>query len=433
MRSVASFALGCKVNQAESEAIAEAFAKKGYDIKSIDEKADVYVINTCTVTNFGDKKSRQLLRKVKKLNPDAVVVAAGCYAQTDQKAIEDMPEVDIIVGTKGRNHIVESVEKFLEDKKRINIVGDIMKEREFEPISINSLAGRTRAYIKIQDGCSQFCSYCIIPYARGPIRSRDEEDVINEVKKLALNGFKEVVLTGIHVASYGKDNHKTDLLSLIKKVDLIDGIERIRLSSVEPNIVTEEFAHDLSLMPKVCRHFHLSLQSGCDKTLKAMNRKYTCQRYMEAVDTLRKYMPDVAITTDIIVGFPGESDEDFEESFGFASKVRFSKIHVFPYSPKKGTPAAKMPQVDSKIKSERSARLIKLSEELENEFINGFVGQKLEVLFEKRENGFFEGHTSNYIHTLVETDKDIKNKIVPVVINKAYNGKAVGSLCDILD
>mgnify|MGYP000146502667 CR=1 FL=1 len=430
MKSVASFALGSKVNQAESEAVAEAFADKGYEVKNIDEKADVYIINTCAVTNFGDKKSRQLLRKVKKLNPEAVVVAAGCYAQTDSAALESIPEVDIIVGTKGRHKIVDEVERFFSERKRVCLVSDIMKEHDFEPISIRKLAGRTRAYIKIQDGCSQFCSYCIIPYARGPVRSRDEEDILKEVSNLALNGFKEVVLTGIHVASYGKDNHKSDLLTLIKRVSLINGIERIRLSSVEPNIVTEEFAHELSTMYKVCHHFHLSLQSGCDKTLEAMNRKYTTEKYLQAVEILRKYMPDVAITTDIIVGFPGESDSDYEESFRFAEKVGFAKIHVFPYSPKKGTPAAGMKcQIPSAIKSVRASKLIKLSDDMEDRFIGCFKGRVLDVLFEKGEGGFFEGHTSNYIKVFVKTDENLRNMILPVRIQDVSAKAAYGEIC----
>ena len=430
MKSVASFALGCKVNQAESEAIAEAFADRGYEIKNIDEKADIYVVNTCSVTNFGDKKSRQLLRKVKRLNPEAVVVAAGCYAQVNSKTVSEISEVDIVVGTKGRDKIVNDVEKFLSDRQKMCLVGDIMKEHEFEPISVRKLAGRTRAYIKIQDGCSQFCSYCIIPYARGPIRSRDEEDIMKEVEKLAHNGFKEVVLAGIHVASYGKDKHTTNLLGLIKRVDAVDGIERIRLSSVEPNIVTDEFAKELSLMPKVCHHFHLSLQSGCDKTLKAMNRHYTAQKYKEAVDLLRKYMPDTALTTDIIVGFPNESEEDFEESCRFAKEIGFAKIHVFPFSPKNGTPAAKMEgQIPVSVKNERSSRLIAISDEMEDNFIKNYIGSTMDVLFEQTREGVFEGHTSNYIQVEVETDKDIKNKIIPVKITGEKNKKAFGEIC----
>ena len=431
MKSVASFALGCKVNQAESEAVAEAFADRGYEIKNIDEAADIYVINTCAVTNFGDKKSRQLLRKVKRLNPDAIVVASGCYAQVESDVVSAIDEVDIVVGTKGRHNIVDAVEKYIEDRQKVCLVGDIMHERDFEPISVRKLAGRARAYIKIQDGCSQYCSYCIIPYARGPIRSRDEEDILKEVKNLALNGFKEVVLTGIHVASYGKDNHKTDLLSLIKRVNDVNGIERIRLSSVEPNIVTEEFARDLSQMPKVCNHFHLSLQSGCDKTLKAMNRRYTTEKYMDSVNLLRKYMPDSGITTDIIVGFPGETEEDFAQSCDFAKKVNFSKIHVFPYSPKKGTPAAEMKnQIPAEIKNKRANELIKISDEMEDEFIKKHIGKVIDVLFEKSENGYFEGHTSNYIHVKAESKNNIRNMILPVKI-LSYNDKiAIGEICN---
>lgn len=430
MRSVASFALGCKVNQAESEAVAEAFADKGYEIKNIDEAADIYVINTCAVTNFGDKKSRQLLRKVKRLNPNSIVVASGCYAQVESDVVSAIDEVDIVVGTKGRHNIVDAVEKYIEDRQKVCLVGDIMHERDFEPISVRKLAGRTRAYIKVQDGCSQYCSYCIIPYARGPIRSRDEEDILKEVKNLALNGFKEVVLTGIHVASYGKDNHKTDLLSLIKRVNEIDGIERIRLSSVEPNIVTEEFARDLSQMPKVCNHFHLSLQSGCDKTLKAMNRRYTTEKYMDSVNILRKYMPDCGITTDIIVGFPGETEEDFVQSCDFAKKVNFSKIHVFPYSPKKGTPAAVMKnQIPAEIKNKRANELIKISDGMEDEFIKKHIGKVIDVLFEKSENGYFEGHTSNYIHVKAESKNNIRNMILPVKILSCNNKIAIGEIC----
>jgi len=430
MKKAASYALGCKVNQVESEAIAEAFAERGYEIVDINEKADVYVINTCSVTNLGDKKSRQLIRKVKRINPDAVVVAVGCYAQTAPEDIKAIEGVNIILGTKGRNEIVDCVESYTAEKGIDCRVGEIMKERVFEPISVNKLAGRTRAYLKIQDGCSQFCSYCIIPYARGPIRSRDEEDVLSEVRKLAQNGFKELVLTGIHVASYGKDTKNTNLLQVIKKVHEIDGIERIRLSSIEPNVVTEEFASQMAALPKVCHHFHLSLQSGCEKTLKEMNRKYTAQRYSEAVEILRKHMSDVALTTDIIVGFPGETDEDFEESYAFAEKTGFAKIHVFPYSPKRGTPAAaRKDQVSPQKKEERSARLMALSDKMAESFIKGFVGRKMPVLFEQsHEEGSFEGHTSNYINVTVKTDKNIKNMIIDTLITDCEGERAIGNI-----
>ena len=312
MKKVASHALGCKVNQYESEAIAELFAQKGYEIVDIDEWADIYIINTCTVTNFGDKKSRQLIRKVKRQNPEAVVAAIGCYAQTAPDEIKNIEGVNLIIGTKGRKDIVDLVETYVPEMGVVSTVGQIAKEREFEHLTISKLADRTRAYLKIQDGCSQFCSYCIIPYARGPIRSRDPEDIMDEVKVLAENGFKEIILTGIHVASYGKDLKGVTLLDVIKRVQEQEGIERIRFSSVEPNIVTEEFASELSKLDKVCDHFHLSLQSGCDRTLKRMNRKYDAAGYERAVEILRKYFPNVAITTDIIAGFPDETDEDFE-------------------------------------------------------------------------------------------------------------------------
>ena len=355
MKKAASFALGCKVNQYESEAIAELFAEKGYEIVGIDEEADVYVINTCTVTNFGDKKSRQLIRKVKRQNENAIVAVVGCYAQTAPKELMEIAGVNLVIGTKDRAQIVEMVEQYDRANGVENHVSDIMKERVFEPLSIQKLANRTRAYLKIQDGCSQYCSYCIIPYARGPIRSREPQEVVAEVKRLAENGFKEVVLTGIHVASYGKDRRDTSLLDILKQVHEVEGIERIRFSSIEPNVVTEEFAQTMAALPKVCDHFHLSLQSGCDKTLKEMNRKYDTEKYRQAAATLRKYLPKVALTTDIIVGFPGETEEDFRESYAFAEEIGFAKIHVFPYSPKRGTPAAaRKDQLLNAVKSERS-------------------------------------------------------------------------------
>jgi threonylcarbamoyladenosine tRNA methylthiotransferase MtaB len=428
---VASFALGCKVNQAESEAVAEEFAARGYEIVNITDYADIYVINTCSVTNYGDKKSRQILRRVKKINKNAVVVASGCYAQVSTDDIKKIDEVDIIVGTSGRNKIVDEVEKFLKTKEKACFVEDIMNEREFEKISVNKLAGRTRAYIKIQDGCSQFCSYCIIPYARGPIRSRDEQDILDEVGVLEKNGYKEIVLTGIHAASYGKDNHKSDLITLMKKVSQFDGIKRIRLSSIEPSIVTENFINEIKNMPKLCHHFHLSLQSGCDKTLKAMNRHYTAEKYEDAINMLREAWPDVAITTDIITGFPGETEEDFLECLEFAKKIKFSKIHVFPFSPKKGTPAAKMKeQIKSSVKAERSAKMIKASEESEAEFGEKFIGETLPVLFEQRNGDYYEGHTSNYINVWVKTENELKNTIKNVIIESYKNEKAYGKIIE---
>lgn len=430
MKKVASHALGCKVNQYESEAIAELFAQKGYEIVDIDEWADIYIINTCTVTNFGDKKSRQLIRKVKRQNPEAVVAAIGCYAQTAPDEIKNIEGVNLIIGTKGRKDIVDLVETYVPEMGVVSTVGQIAKEREFEHLTISKLADRTRAYLKIQDGCSQFCSYCIIPYARGPIRSRDPEDIMDEVKVLAENGFKEIILTGIHVASYGKDLKGVTLLDVIKRVQAQEGIERIRFSSVEPNIVTEEFASELSKLDKVCDHFHLSLQSGCDRTLKRMNRKYDAAGYERAVEILRKYFPNVAITTDIIAGFPDETDEDFEKSLEFAKKIGFAKIHAFPYSPKRGTPAAVMPnQILNAVKNERTSRLIEASDRMADEFIKSFEGRVMPVLYEREiEHNIYEGYTTNYIRVLSESSENIKNKILDTEIVSSEDEKAIGRI-----
>ena len=428
MKKAASFALGCKVNQYESEAIAELFAEKGYEIVGIDEEADVYVINTCTVTNFGDKKSRQLIRKVKRQNENAIVAVVGCYAQTAPQELVKVEGVNLVIGTKDRAQIVEMVENYKTENGVENHVSDIMKERVFEPLSIQKLANRTRAYLKIQDGCSQYCSYCIIPYARGPIRSRDPQDVIAEVKRLAENGFKEVVLTGIHVASYGKDRRDTSLLEILRQVHEVEGIERIRFSSIEPNVVTEEFAQAIAEMPKVCDHFHLSLQSGCDKTLKEMNRKYDTEKYRQAAAILRKYLPEVALTTDIIAGFPGETEEDFQASYDFAKEIGFAKIHAFPYSPKKGTPAAaRKDQLLNAVKAERSHRLIELSDKMADDFIQAYVGKEVEVLYERAVGeGVYEGHTTNYIKVQGTSEKDLTNVICRTKITKAENEELFG-------
>lgn len=428
MKRAASFALGCKVNQYESEAIAELFQEKGYEIVSIEEEADVYVINTCTVTNFGDKKSRQLIRKVKRQNENAIVAVVGCYAQTAPQELMQVEGVNLVIGTKDRAQIVEMVENYKMENGVENHVSDIMKERVFEPLSIQKLANRTRAYLKIQDGCSQYCSYCIIPYARGPIRSREPQEVIAEVKRLAENGFKEVVLTGIHVASYGKDRRDTSLLEILRQVHEVEGIERIRFSSIEPNVVTEEFAQAIADMPKVCDHFHLSLQSGCDKTLKEMNRKYDTEKYRQAAAILRKYLPEVALTTDIIAGFPGETEEDFQASYDFAKEIGFAKIHAFPYSPKRGTPAAaRKDQLLNAVKAERSHRLIELSDQMADDFIQAYVGKDVEVLYERAVGeGVYEGHTTNYIKVRGTSEKDLTNQICKTHIIKAENEELFG-------
>lgn len=432
MKKIASYALGCKVNQYESEAIAELFAEKGYEVVSVEDTADIYIINTCTVTNFGDKKSRQLIRKVKRQNENAVVAVVGCYAQTAPKELEEIMGVNLVIGTKDKSKIVELVEAYQQEQGVCNYVTDIMHERTFEPLSIQKLSNRTRAYLKIQDGCSQFCSYCIIPYARGPIRSRAPKDVVEEVKRLAENGFKEVVLTGIHVASYGKDLKTVTLTDIIKQVHDVEGIERIRFSSIEPNVVTETFAKEMEKLPKVCDHFHLSLQSGCDKTLKEMNRKYDTIQYRKAAQILRKYLPDVALTTDVIVGFPGETEQDYAQSKAFAQEMQFSKIHVFPYSPKKGTPAAeRKDQLQNAVKQTRSQDLIAISDNMAEAFVKAHIGKMMLVLYERAvgEN-VYEGHTTNYIKVHTKSEKDLSNVIAQTKIIESDGETAFGVLAE---
>lgn len=418
MNRIAFTTLGCKVNLYDSEAMAELFAEKGYEIVDFDEVADVYVINTCTVTNFGDKKSRQMIRRARRQNVNSIIVATGCYAQVAPEAVADIEGINIVIGTKDRAKVVEIVESYKAEEGVLNAVSDIKDEKEFERLKVSNLKDRTRAYIKIQEGCNRYCTYCIIPYARGPVRSRKPEDVIDEVKILAQNGYKEVVLAGIHVASYGLDLGDITLADIIERVHEVDGIERIRFSSMEPKAVDDEFVARMAKLPKVCEHYHLSLQSGSDETLKRMNRRYTSKEYAAACERLRKAFPDVAITTDIIVGFPTETDKNFEESYNFAEEVRLSKIHVFPYSPKTGTPAAKIrPQIAPDIKNERSHKMLELSERLNREFMSGYIGKSVEVLFERLEGEFYEGHTRNYIKVLCKSDRDLTNELVMVKLN----------------
>ena len=415
MSKIAFTTLGCKVNLYDSEAMAELFAEKGYEIADFDEVADIYVINTCTVTNFGDKKSRQMIRRARRRNPDSIIVATGCYAQVSPETVAGIDGINIVIGTKDRSKVVEIVENYRAEQGVLNAVGDIKGEKEFERLKVSKLKDRTRAYIKIQEGCNRYCSYCIIPYARGPVRSRKPEDIMDEVKALARNGFKEVVLTGIHVASYGIDLGNITLADIIEMVHEVDGIERIRFSSMEPRAVSDEFIERMSKLPKVCEHYHLSLQSGSDTTLKNMNRKYTSEEYAAACERLRKAFPHVAITTDIIVGFPTETEENFKESYDFAKKVKLSKIHVFPYSPKEGTPAAKMrPQVAPEVKNERSHKMLELSDKLNREFMSAYINKPMEVLFERLDNGYYEGHTRNYIKVLCKSDRDLTNQLVTV-------------------
>lgn len=419
MKRAALHNLGCKVNAYETEAMQELLEKAGYEIVPFKEGADVYVINTCTVTNIADRKSRQMLHRARKLNPDAVVVAAGCYVQAqDGKEID--PCIDIVLGNNHKKDLVRILEEY--EKNRVVEVEDISRTREYEQLHLSRTGEHTRAYIKVQDGCNQFCTYCIIPYARGRVRSRSLEDVTQEVKELAGNGYREVVLTGIHLSSYGIDfDGERHLLELIRVVHGIDGIMRIRLGSLEPGIVTEDFAKELAAMPKFCPHFHLSLQSGCDATLKRMNRRYTSEEYYERCRILRKYFDNPALTTDVIVGFPGETEEEFAQSLAFVDKVDFYETHIFKYSRREGTKAAVMPdQVDEQVKAERSARMIALGERKQRAYEKSFIGKKVEVLVEEEAviggKTVQTGHTKEYIKIALDRKENLRNCIVNIEI-----------------
>ena len=424
MKKVAFYTLGCKVNQYETEAMLEMFEKDGYEQVGSEDYADVYVINTCTVTHMSDRKSRQYIRRMKKKNPDAIIAVVGCYSQVSPEEILSIDEVNLVMGTNDRKKIVEEVKK-IDASRKVSTVDDIMKVKAFEEIEINKTNGKTRAFLKIQDGCDRYCSYCIIPYARGRVRSRDLESIVKEVENLAANGYKEVVLTGIHVASYGKDIKETDikLLDVIKQINDIEGIERIRLSSVEPILFTDEFVEAVSAMDKVCPHYHLSLQSGCDETLKRMKRRYTTEEYKTIVDRLRAAIPNVSITTDVIVGFPGETNEEFDKTYEFLKDIELTHMHIFKYSPRKGTPAATMEnQVDPSTKHERSEKLLQLNEENFKKFGQKMLDKEFNVLFEQKVgDNKFEGLTENYVKVIVESDKDLSEQILKVKITDVKN------------
>lgn len=416
---VAFLTLGCKVNQYETNGMIQQFKEHGYDVVEFDDKADIYVINTCTVTNMSDRKSRQFLRQAKKNNQDSVVVAVGCYVQVSKDEIEKIPEIDLCLGTNDKTQIVEFVEKYINEKTKKEELDNILYDADFEDFGTVTYTEKTRAVIKVQDGCDRFCSYCIIPFARGKVRSRNPESIIEEITKIAENGIKEVVITGIHVASYGRD-FKNDyrLIDLLEEVNGISGIERIRLGSIEPLLITEEFMERLIKLKKVCHHFHLSLQSGCTETLKRMNRRYTAEEFEEIVNRLRKYYDDVILTTDIIVGFPNESDDEFNTTYEYLKKINFYKMHVFKYSPRKGTKAAEMSgQIPGDVKEERSKALLALSDNNEIAYLDSYIGKEVEVLFEEcEEEGVYKGHTANYIMVKVKSDKDLSNKLLKVVI-----------------
>lgn len=414
MKTVAFCTLGCKVNQYETNAMMQKMIEAGYEVVDFETKADIYIINTCTVTNMADKKSRQMLRRVKEINLEAILVAVGCYAQVAKEKLEQIPEIDLILGINEKNDIV----KYVEQASKNTYVSDVLHQTEFLDFGDVTYTEKTRAVIKVQDGCNQFCSYCIIPYARGRIRSRKPESVIKEITDVAKEGIKEVVITGIHIASYGKDfNTEYRLIDLLEEIQKVDGIQRIRLGSLEPTLITEEFVTRLKKLSKICDHFHLSLQSGCDETLKRMNRKYTTDQFRHVVELLRNAYPEVHLTTDVIVGFPGETEEEFNKTYEFLKEIKFYKMHVFKYSPRSGTVAAKMPnQIDENIKEERSNKLIELSDENEKEYNQKYIGKEVEVLLEEREGEYLKGHTTNYMVVKMKTNENLENTIQKVTV-----------------
>jgi len=404
--------LGCKVNQYESEAITEQFINAGYKCVEFEDKADIYLVNTCTVTNVADKKSRKMLSKAKKNNKDAIVAAVGCYVQIAHDQVEEIPFVDILIGNTHKNQVVEIVEKYIREQNRENWIEDVHHNIEYEELTIQNQQNKTRSAVKIQDGCNQYCTYCIIPYTRGKVRSRKPELIINEVKGLGKNGFREIILTGIHIGSYGKDLEGYLLIDLIEELDKIADIRRIRLGSLEPNLITTEFMERLVACKSVCDHFHLSMQSGSDTVLKRMNRRYTSGQYMDKVALIRDYYPNAGITTDVIVGFPMETDSEEEETYRFVENVGFSDLHVFKYSPRKGTVAAGMkPQIDGNVKSRRSRKLVVLGERLKRTFLTRQVGQHHTIIPEEEQSIdkkiYITGYTRNYIKVYLDKDLEV--------------------------
>lgn len=448
-KNVAFLTLGCKVNTYETDAMEKKFRQSGFNIVSVDDVADIIIINTCTVTNMADRKSRQIIHRMKKKNPDAIVVATGCYVQAAKEKVLKDSSVDIAVGNNKKQDIVAIVKDYLNDRTHNSAIIDINSKCDYEEMTIDDNQMHTRAYVKIQDGCNQFCSYCIIPYARGRIRSRKMEDIINEVTNLANNGYKEIVITGIHLSSYGLDFEHDDtftstdynpfmykyLIKLLEEMSKVKGIERIRLGSLEPRIITNEFLEDLSANKKICPHFHLSLQSGCDETLKRMNRKYTCEVYMNGLNLLRKYFDNPAITTDVIVGFPKEDENEFEQTTKFLKECNFSMIHVFKYSRRKGTVADKMDgQIDEQIKTQRSAQLLNLTASQHKKYMESFIGKKEKVLFEEIVNidghDYFVGHNERYVKIAVDKDGVRANDILNVTIKKQLSEDVMyGEIC----
>ena len=433
MRTAALHNLGCKVNSYETEAMQQLLEEAGYEIVSFHEKADVYIINTCSVTNIADRKSRQMLHRAKKQNPEAVVVAAGCYVQSAAEELKADLAVDVIIGNNKKQDLVPILEEYFKDRTDSSHVIEINETHEYERLSIHKIADHTRAFLKVQDGCNQFCSYCIIPYTRGRVRSRRPEEVVAEVRELAAAGYQEVVLTGIHLSSYGvdfKEEENENLLSLIRQVHEVEGIRRIRLGSLEPRIITDDFAKALASMPKFCPHFHLSLQSGCDETLKRMNRHYTTEEYAAGCDILRRYFDNPAITTDVIVGFPGETEEEFEVTKAFLERIGFYEMHIFKYSRRAGTRADRMPeQVPEQIKNVRSEALLLLEKQMSKAYRESFLGKKKTVLLEEKNEiggrAYMIGHTMEYVKAVVPYADDLKNKMTEGILKEALNDEVL--------
>ncbi|MFZ4451976.1 tRNA (N(6)-L-threonylcarbamoyladenosine(37)-C(2))-methylthiotransferase MtaB [Salibacterium aidingense] len=422
MPSVAFHTLGCKVNHYETEAIWQLFKQAGYEKEEFDKQADVYVINTCTVTNTGDKKSRQVIRRAVRKNPEAVVCVTGCYAQTSPAEIMEIPGVDVVVGTQDRSKMIGYIEQFKKERQPINGVGNIMKTRVYEELDVPDFTDRTRASLKIQEGCNNFCTFCIIPWARGLLRSRKPEDVIQQANQLVEAGYKEIVLTGIHTAGYGEDMKDYSFADLLQELEKVDGLKRLRISSIEASQITDEVIHVIDQSNKIVNHLHVPLQSGSNTVLKRMRRKYTTEYYAAKIEKLKKALPGLAVTTDVIVGFPGETEEDFKETYQFIAENKFSELHVFPYSKRTGTPASKMDnQVDSEIKQQRVQHLIELSNQLAKEYAAGYEGMELDVIPEEKdeETGLYVGYTSNYLRVKFEGTDDLVGKIVKIKLKEA--------------
>ena len=433
-KKVAFVSLGCKVNQYETNAMSQEFIEKGYEVVDFNDVADIYIVNTCTVTNVADRKSRQMLRRVKEINPNSVLVACGCYAQVGKEELEKIEDIDLIIGNNEKKDIAQIIEEYYNaiNGTQINsLISDVMHQKDYVEFGTTTYTEKTRAVVKIQDGCDRFCSYCIIPYARGRVRSRKIENIIAEVEQIVDKGLQEVVITGIHIASYGKDfNYEVTLIDLLEDLNKIEGLKRIRLGSIEPTIITEEFVNRLSKLDKICDHFHLSLQSGCDETLKRMNRKYTTLEFEKGTDLLRVRFPNVSLTTDVIVGFPGETEAEFNETYKFLKKIDFYKMHIFKYSQRKGTKAAVMEnQVDGNIKEQRSKKLIELSDENEEKYNSQYIAKTVEVLVEEKDGDFYKGHTKNYIEVWTKGE-NLENKIINVQVTESTKRNLVGKMIE---